>query len=83
MPLPPALARVTSWALGLLRLGWGASGKGLVARSHHTGIPVVILAAAALVVSFRIARRASRLAVELVVALTVVIAATKLGWIRW
>jgi hypothetical protein len=83
MPLPPALARVTSWALGMLRLGWAASGKGLVTLAHHTGIPVVILAAVALVLSFRVARRASRLVVELALALTVVVAATKLGWIRW
>ncbi len=83
MPLPPGLTRVLSWALGLLRVGWAASGKWLVALSHHTGIPVLLLAAGALVLSYRLARKASRLALELVVALTVVVAATKLGWIRW
>jgi hypothetical protein len=55
-------------------LRWGA---------HHSGLPVVVVAALALVISFRIARRAARLAVEVVVATTVLLVATHLGWIAW
>jgi len=90
MPLPPGLSRMLpswahawAWAQGWAREGWGASGKYLVLASRHTGVPVVVLAAAALVVSWRLARRATRMAVEFLVALTLVLAATKLGWIRW
>jgi hypothetical protein len=83
MPLPFALVRVLSWATSLARLGWGAAGKGLVTLSHHTGVPVAVLAAAGMVLSFRLARRASRLAVEFAIALTLVVFATRLGWIRW
>jgi hypothetical protein len=36
-----------------------------------------------MVLSFRLARRASRLAVEFAIALTLVVFATRLGWIRW
>jgi len=55
-------------------LRWGA---------HHSGLPVVLVAALALVVSFRLARRAARLAVEVVIATTLLLVATHLGWIRW
>jgi hypothetical protein len=83
MTLPPGLGRAVSWAAGEARHGWGAAGKGLVVLSHHTGVPVVVLAAGALVLSWRAARRASRLAFEFAVALAVVLAATRWGWIRW
>jgi hypothetical protein len=69
--------------MALGRSGWGAAGKGLVALSHHTGVPVAVLAAVGLVLSFRLVRRASRLAVEFAIALTLVVFATRLGWIRW
>lgn len=55
-------------------LRWGA---------HHSGLPVVVVAALALVISFRVARRAARLAVEVVIATTVLLVATHLGWISW
>lgn len=53
---------------------WGA---------HHSGLPVVVVAALALVVSFRVVKRAARLAVEVVLATAVLLAATRLGWIVW
>jgi hypothetical protein len=63
----------------------GAEGLGTALRgvSHRTGIPVVVVAALALVLSYRVARRAARLAVEMGVALGLVLVATKMGWIRW
>jgi hypothetical protein len=87
MPSPPfehllepgRLLRWASWASpaqqGLREaLRWGA---------HHSGLPVVVVAALALVVSFRVAKRAARLAVEVVVATAVLLVATRLGWIAW
>jgi hypothetical protein len=57
--------------------------SGLHSVAQHTGIPVAVIAAAALVLSFRFARRGARLAFEMVVALALVLLATKLGWIHW
>ena len=51
--------------------------------SNHTGIPVVVVAALALVLSYRLVRRATRLAGEMAIALALVLVATKLGWIHW
>ena len=81
--LPPGVARFLTWAVGAAHAGWSSAGVWLVAASRHTGVPVVVLAAAALVLSWRAARRASRLAMEFFVALAVVVAAARLGWIRW
>ncbi len=72
-------AWVSTWTLPLshgLRdsLRWGA---------HHSGLPVVVVAALALVVSFRLAKRAARLAVEVVLATVVLLVASRLGWIQW
>jgi hypothetical protein len=71
-------------ALGRVYHG-GAEGLATALRvvSHRTGIPVVVVAALALVISYRVARRAARLAVEMGVALGLVLVATKMGWIRW
>ena len=55
-------------------LRWGA---------HHSGLPVVVVAALALVLSYRLAKRAARLAVEVVLATTLLLVATRLGWIAW
>jgi hypothetical protein len=71
--------RMLSWASpaqhGLREaLRWG---------SHHSGLPVVLVAALALVLSYRLAKRAARLAVEVVVATAVLLAATRMGWISW
>ncbi len=51
--------------------------------STHTGLPAVVVASTALVVSWRMFRRALRLAVEMTIAMTVVLVATKLGWINF
>lgn len=51
--------------------------------AFHSGIPVVVLAAVALVVSVRIARRWARFAVEVAFALGVLLAASRFGWVRW
>jgi hypothetical protein len=51
--------------------------------AHHSGLPVVIVAAVALVLSWRILRRLSRFAVEVAVTAALLLAATRLGWIAW
>ena len=51
--------------------------------SEHTGIPIVLVAAIALVISYRTAKRMLRFAVEVGVALVLVVAMTELGWIRF
>lgn len=51
--------------------------------SQHTGLPAVVVAAIALVVSWRIFRRAMRFAVEVIVVTALLLVATRLGWIAW
>ncbi len=51
--------------------------------SAHSGLPVVLVAALAIVVSLRLVKRAARLAVEVVVATVLLLMATRLGWITW
>ncbi len=56
---------------------------GLRWAAEHTGLPIVLVAAVALVVAFRVAKRMAHFAVELTVAVALVLIASKLGWIRW
>lgn len=51
--------------------------------SHHTGLPVVLVAAIAVVLSWRLFKHTARFAVQVLVTLIALIAATRLGWIRW
>ncbi len=51
--------------------------------SAHTGLPVVVVAAIAIVVSWRVVRRTVRFAVEVLLAAAALVLATRLGWIRW
>jgi hypothetical protein len=51
--------------------------------SEHTGLPVIVVAAIALVVSWRIFRRSLRFAVEVTIAVALLLVATRIGWIRW
>jgi hypothetical protein len=51
--------------------------------SRHSGVPAVLVAAVALVLVFRLARRFVHLALEIALALALVFAATRAGWIRF
>lgn len=51
--------------------------------AHHTGLPVLFVAAIAAVLSWRALKRGLRFAVEVFLAVAVLAAATRLGWIRW
>jgi hypothetical protein len=69
-------------------LSWPpAFGQGMRAAvrwgAEHTGLPVVVFAAIALVVSWHFFRRTLRLAVEVVIAVAALLVATRLGWIAW
>lgn len=57
--------------------------EGLQLVARHTGVPVLLVAALALVLSFRLARRMTRLFVEVSVAAALVFALTRLGLITW
>ncbi len=55
-------------------LAWG---------SKHTGLPVVVVAAIVLVVTFRMAQQAARLAFQVAVVAVLLALATRMGWVRW
>ncbi len=55
-------------------LRWGA---------HHTGLPVILVAAITMVFSWRLFRRSLRFVVEVVVAVALLAVATRFGWITW
>jgi hypothetical protein len=55
----------------------------LVWGSKHTGLPIVVVAAFMLVVSFRLARTAVRLALQVAVVAAILAVASHLGWVRW
>jgi hypothetical protein len=65
-----------AWCAGGLR-GW------LRWASQHTGLPVIVVAAVALVGSWHVFKRTARFAVEVVVAALLLLAATRLGLLRW
>jgi len=66
---------------------WPAMGPGMRAAlrwgSEHSGLPVIVVAGIALVVSWRIFKRTVRFAVEVVIAVGLLLCATRLGWIAW
>ncbi|MGO9835590.1 MAG: hypothetical protein ACLP1X_15390 [Polyangiaceae bacterium] len=70
-------------AFGWLPAGLGGVRAGLRWASHHTGLPLILLAAIALVVSWRLVKRGARFGVEIAVALGLLAAATRLGWVTW
>lgn len=51
--------------------------------SQHSGLPVILVAAIALVVSWRVFKRSLRFVIEVVIAVAVLLVATRLGWIAW
>jgi hypothetical protein len=55
-------------------LRWGA---------QHTGLPVVLFTAIALVASWHVFRRTLRFAVEVAIAVAALLLATRFGWLAW
>ncbi len=74
---------IAAWLVHAFHVGAAGVTTALHAVARHTGIPVVVVAAAALVVSYRLAQRGMRLALEMAIALALVLGATRLGWIHW
>ncbi len=78
-----AFASAARWAP---RIGPAAAG-GLRAAlrwaAHHTGLPVILVAAISLVLSWRILKRTLRMTVEVVIALALLVVATRMGWLTW
>jgi hypothetical protein len=69
-------------------LPWASvAGGGLRAAlrwaSQHTGLPVILVAAIALVASWRVLKRTMHFGVEVALALVLLLVATRLGWLRW
>ncbi len=57
--------------------------EGLHWVANHTGVPVVLVAAVGIVVSWRVFKRVVGLAIEVVVVLVLLLIATRVGWISW
>ena len=71
--------RFIAWA-ALLR---GGIRSGLAWATEHTGLPVVLVAAIALVASWHAFKRALRFVIEVAIAAALLAGATKLGLISW
>ncbi len=69
----PRLGPATATSLRAI-VRWGA---------HHSGLPVILVAAVLVVLSWRLIKRTLRLTVEVVIALALLVAATRLGWLTW
>lgn len=86
-----SLARAphSPWVLAIER-AWSAAGRVVAELGHvltwlatKTGFPSLVLAAAALVLSIRLAKKLGRVALEFALALVVLLALQKLGVMRW
>jgi hypothetical protein len=51
--------------------------------SHHTGLPVIVVAAIVLVASWHAFKRTLRFAIEVALAVAVLLVATRLGLLSW
>jgi hypothetical protein len=76
------LLDVPHW-LALGRAVFEVCRHALRAASRHTGVPAILIAAIALVVSRRVVRLAVRFAIEVAVVALALVAATMLGWVSW
>ncbi|MFO0676328.1 MAG: hypothetical protein U0169_07330 [Polyangiaceae bacterium] len=79
----PFSAVVGEWLHGPALRHWADVKTALRTVASHTGVPVVLIAAVALVLSYRFAKRLTRFAAELAVVVTLLLVATRLGWISW
>lgn len=82
MPVTPSLG-ILAWVVRAYHGGTASLAAALHAVSQHTGIPVVVVAALALVLSYRMIRRGARLAFEVAVVVVLLLGATRFGWIHW
>jgi|CZKU01.1.fsa_nt_gi hypothetical protein len=83
---PRSLFPWAGWGHWLPKLGPATAGgaRALVRwGAHHSGLPVILVAALTLVLSWRVIKRTFRLALEVVIALALLVVATRLGWLTW
>jgi hypothetical protein len=73
----------SSWGAGWVAHVWSGLRDAVRWGAHHTGLPVMLVAAIALVVSGHIAKRTLRFGVEVALVLGLLFAATRLGWVEW
>lgn len=64
-------------------LSHGVFGDALKYLVSHTGLPILIVAGALIVLSLRLVRRAAAVFVEVGLAVAALAAATRFGWISW
>jgi len=81
---------VPGWTSKALEAGlYGTTAAGTAFRwvvhygAQHTGVPAVLVAAVALVFSWRIFKRTMHFAVQVGIALAIVLVATQFGWLRF
>jgi hypothetical protein len=60
-----------------------AFGHAVHYASRHTGVPAVVVASIALVAGYRLLRRTVRFAVQLTIAMTIVLVAVYFGWLTF
>jgi hypothetical protein len=71
------------WTFGWIPQATGGVRSALKAIAQHTGLPVVLVAAVALVLSWRLLRRTLPMAVEVAFAVALLVVATRFGWLKW
>ena len=81
--LPSWLATLEARLLPDVASAVAAGKHALRWAAGRTGLPVVVVAALALVLAWRVARRTWAIALELALAVAALLLATRLGWIRW
>ena len=58
-------------------------GRAVAWIATKTGLPSLIVVAAALVIALRLARKVGRIAVEFALAIVLLLALKKIGWVGW
>lgn len=69
--------------LGLVQRGSGPFVRAAALLSQHTGVPVLLVAAAMVVASWRFLKSAAKLAAEIAIVAGALLLATQLGWLTW
>lgn len=80
-PRPPAPPGAP-FELSALPYG-GLASHALGMAATHTGVPALVVAAAAVVVGYRVLKRTARFAVEVAVVVAVLAGASYAGWLRF
>ena len=77
----PAVAGWPGWKLG--SIDWTLVRAALDHAQRRTGLPKVLLAALTLTLLWRVLKRMTKYAVEVVAVTALLAVASELGWMRW